>query len=203
MGGLWHRSGRGHQGPVRRSLLLRLRGRRSADVDGLQHQGQPVRCRAEGHDGIRHRPLGRPRHDRGAGGGVGDGRSRLDRRGAPSRSSPSPTRCGSTPAPIRRSSRERWWRRPSTSCLPGGLTCSISLLRGGTVVDGTGAPATWPTSACATGRIVAVGRVDETGQPDHRRRPAGSCAPGSSTCTPTTTPSCCGTPRPVRRCFTG
>ncbi len=74
-----HHRGRRHPIAVRRPLLLRVRGRRSAHLDGLQHLRQPVRGRAEGHDGFGHRPLGRARCDRGAGGGLGDGRARVDR----------------------------------------------------------------------------------------------------------------------------
>ena len=58
MGGLWDRAGRGHQGPLRRALLVRLRGRRPNDVAGLQHSGQPFRHRAAGDAGVRYRPLG-------------------------------------------------------------------------------------------------------------------------------------------------
>ena len=39
VGRVRHREGRGHQDALRRPVLLRLRGRRSADLDGLQHAG--------------------------------------------------------------------------------------------------------------------------------------------------------------------
>ncbi len=75
----------------------------------------PFGARPPRDDGLRHRSLGRPRHDRGARGGVGDGRSRLDRRTPTSRSSPSRIRCGSTRAPTPTSSREQWSKAPSPS----------------------------------------------------------------------------------------
>ena len=56
-----------------------------------------------------------------------------------------------------------------------------------------------PTSACATARIVAVGRLDDArGDRDHRRRRAARRRRASSTSTRTTTRSCTGT-RPRRR----
>ena len=61
-------------------LLLRLRGRRPADGDRVQHQGQPVRRTAPGDVRLRHLALGRARHGRRARGGVRDGRARADHR---------------------------------------------------------------------------------------------------------------------------
>ena len=89
---------------------------------GVQHRGQPVRRRAPRDDGLRHRALGRPRHGRGARGGVGDGRARLDRRGRRSRSSRSRTRCASTPAPTPTSSPAPSSRARSPNSSPRGLT---------------------------------------------------------------------------------
>ena len=71
---------RRHPRPVRAALLLRLRGRRSHDVDRLQHKGEPLRRTAQRDVRLRHRALGRARHGRGVGGGVGDGGARAHHR---------------------------------------------------------------------------------------------------------------------------
>ena len=63
--GAWHRAARGHPRPVRRQLLLRLRGRRPAHDRRVQHRGEPVRRPAASDVRLRHRALGRARHDRG------------------------------------------------------------------------------------------------------------------------------------------
>ena len=70
------------------------------------------------------------------------------------------------------------------------------LIRGGDVVDGTGAPRhAAPTSVCATGRIVEVGAdLAPDGEDDDRRRRGRRHARASSTRTPTPTRRCSGTP---------
>ena len=81
------------------------------------------------------------------------------------------------------------------------------IIRGATIVDGTGAPGRAGDVGVPDGRIVAVAHGDGdagagVGSPTRPARcstpPASSCAPASSTPTPTTTPSCSGTrwPRP-------
>ena len=48
------------------------------------------------------------------------------------------------------------------------------VIKGGTVVDGTGAPARTADVAISDGRVTEVGRVDGAGAPrDRRRRAAG------------------------------
>ena len=73
------------------------------------------------------------------------------------------------------------------------------VVRGGDVVDGTGAAGrTPPTSPSATDAIAEVGRVDERRATEDRRRRRCSSRPASSTSTRTTTRSCTGS-RPRRR----
>ncbi len=78
---VWDRARRGHRDAVRAAVLLRLRGRRPAQQRRVQHQGQSVRCPTRRDVRLRRGALGRARHERGARGGVGDGRPRLGRRG--------------------------------------------------------------------------------------------------------------------------
>ena len=104
---------RGHPRPLRAPLLLRVRGRRSADVDRLQHQGEPVRRPAQGDVRLRHRALGRPRHGRGGRRGVGDGRPRAHHRGRLPRLRVREPGRASSPAATRISSRARRSRPPS------------------------------------------------------------------------------------------
>ena len=56
------------------------------------------------------------------------------------------------------------------------------VIRGGKVVDGTGAAPVTADVAIDGDEIVAVGRVDQAGRPTGRSSP-----PVGSTCTPTTT----------------
>jgi N-acyl-D-aspartate/D-glutamate deacylase len=69
----------------------------------------------------------------------------------------------------------------------------VTVVRGGTIVDGTGAPGVAGDVAIADGKIVGIGSglsgdhsIDATGA---------SSRQGSSTSTPTTTPRCSGTRR--------
>ncbi len=75
------------------------------------------------------------------------------------------------------------------------------VIKGGTIVDGTGA-APRPGDVGIRGeRIVAVGEVDEPAR--RRSMPRASWSlPGSSIPTPTTTPSSTGTATPHRRATT-
>ena len=61
------------------------------------------------------------------------------------------------------------------------------VIRGGTVVDGTGAPARTADVAIADGVITEVGAVDGHGAPRRSTPTACSSRPASSTSTPTTT----------------
>ena len=78
-----------------RELLLRVRGRRSHDVDRVQREDGPA---AEAAARLRHRALRRDRRHRGARGGVRAGGGRPHHRGTTSASSRSPTSCSSTGA---------------------------------------------------------------------------------------------------------
>ncbi|GDY76080.1 hypothetical protein SAV31267_055650 [Streptomyces avermitilis] len=76
------------------------------------------------------------------------------------------------------------------------------VIRGATVVDGTGAPAYTADVGIRDGRIAAVGTVTEPARAGEDA--AGLVlAPASSTRTPTTTPSCSGTPTRPRPSTTG
>ena len=67
------------------------------------------------------------------------------------------------------------------------------VIRGGTVVDGTGGRPGAADVAVDGGRIVEVGRVDDAA--GGRSTPTGcSCCPAGSTSTPTTTGRPRGTP---------
>ena len=61
------------------------------------------------------------------------------------------------------------------------------IIRGGTVVDGTGAPARTADVAIDDGVITEVGQVDGAARADDRRRRPARHARASSTSTPTTT----------------
>ena len=76
------------------------------------------------------------------------------------------------------------------------------VIRRGTVVDGTGAPARRADVGVRDGRIVAIGTVDRTGGRGASTPTVWSSPPASSTCTPTTTRRSCGIRRPRRRRFT-
>src|SRR5580704_5673043 len=78
----------------------------------------------------------------------------------PSPSSPSRTHAASTRAPIPPSSRGRSSKRRSTSFWPGADVLDL-VLRGGTVVDGSGSPAAVADVGIVADRVVAVGTVDE------------------------------------------
>ena len=68
------------------------------------------------------------------------------------------------------------------------------VIRGGTVVDGTGAPAVTADVAVDGGRITEVGKVDGRGDAGARRRRPRRRARAGSTSTPTTTARSPGTP---------
>ena len=82
-----------------------------------------------------------------------------------------------------------------------GETSMTVVIRGGTVVDGTGAPPVRADVVIEGERVAAIGPdaggagadtvIDATRHAGHAR--------ASSTCTPTTTPSSSGTPTPARR----
>ena len=76
------------------------------------------------------------------------------------------------------------------------------VIRGGTVVDGTGAPATTADVAVDGGRITEVGKVDGRGEQEIDADGASSSRPAGSTSTPTTTARSPGTPRSRRRAGT-
>ena len=119
-----------------------------------------------------------------------DGRDGSSRASA---SSSAPRACRRSPA-----SGSRCCRPGPAEQGAGGMTVAI---RGGTVVDGTGAPPVRADVVIEGERVTAVGRdVGPQARRDgDRRRTACSSRPASSTCTPTTTRSSSGTPMPARR----
>ena len=76
------------------------------------------------------------------------------------------------------------------------------VIRGGTVVDGTGAPARTADVAVDDGVVVEVGRVGGLTPSRARRRRRCSSRPGSSTCTRTSTVRPPGTRTSRRRAGT-
>ena len=68
------------------------------------------------------------------------------------------------------------------------------VVRGATVVDGSGLPPYTADVAVRAGTITQVGRVDERGEVE-LDADGGVLAPGSSTSTRTTTRNCTGSPR--------
>jgi hypothetical protein len=108
------------------------------------------------------------------------------------RSSPSPTRSllHRHQSRLLQGHRGRGGRRR----VPGpGLTMLDMVLRGGTVVDGSREPGAVADVGIVGDRIVAVGVSRRARRPDRSMWTDPVVCPGSSTSTPTTTPSCCGT----------
>ena len=76
------------------------------------------------------------------------------------------------------------------------------VIRGGTLIDGTGAPSRQADIGIREGRIVTVGEVTE--EAERNSMPAVSLLLlDSLTRTLTMTPSCCGIPPLARQAFTG
>ena len=200
VGGVRHHRGRGHQGRCSSTASTSAaRPTTRSPRMAFNTAGQPVRRRAPGDDGLGHRPLGRARHDRGARGGLGDGRARLDRRGRLREvhvRQPGPLLHRHQPRLLQGHGGRVGGRRPA------GRRADVLdlVLRGGTRRrrHRRARPA-WPTSASATGASWRSATIDRGRRRRRSTPPAWSCARASSTSTPTTTPSCCGTPPPARR----
>ena len=77
------------------------------------------------------------------------------------------------------------------------------LIRGGTVVDGSGSPASQPTSGCATTGSWRSGRCPMPPQPRWSTPPVASSVPGSSTSTSIPRPPSAGTARSGARSLQG
>ncbi len=107
---------------------------------------------------------------------------------------------GTNPA-LLRGHRGRVGRRPAAG--RGADVLDLMLTGRHAWSTGPGPGRGWPTSVCATAGSWPSATIARGGGPGDRRRPDGWCAPGSSTSTPTTTPSCCGTRRPARRSLHG
>ena len=195
--GLWHRGRRGHRRALRRPVLLRLRGRRPDGAHGLQHR-RPTRsargCKAMFGSDIAHWDVPDMAEVLGEACELVE-HGLIDDDDFRDFIFTNPVRFYTDVNP---DFFEGTVVADAVRDLNGAAVSHDLVVRGGMVVDGTGAPGRVADVGVRDGRIVAIGTVDDDGVEtiDATGRVV---APGSSTSTPTTTPSSCGTPRRRRR----